>query len=203
MRLLLSALFLALAGPTLWSQPPGAPRGGVSAPSPWQRYAAQSHAIITSLNQPDSTALPPPPEGVTDLQFSEFFGPIGDRGLEYSAKLRALAGQPVRLTGFMVREQDRTPGLFRLAGWPVSVATKGLCVGDNSPATAVHVMVPACSNRLVPYRPGRIVLAGRIEIGPRPEADGRNSTVRLILDAEGAAPFTTAVEPDPPKTGIE
>jgi hypothetical protein len=50
----------------------------------------QSHATLAALNHPDRTALPPLPAGAEDLTFAEFFGPIGDRGLEYSARLRAL-----------------------------------------------------------------------------------------------------------------
>lgn len=169
-----------------------APTGGNAAAGAWQRFAAQSHAALTALNRPDSTTLPPPPAGVTDIAFSEFFGPIGERGLEYSAKLRALQGRVVRLVGYMVRVQERAPGLFLFAGWPTSVATKGVCTFDNTPPSAVHVLLPTAGDRLVPYRPGRIILVGRIEIGPRPEVDGRNSTVRLVLDAESTAAFAPA-----------
>ena len=94
-------------------------------------------------------------------------------------KIRALDGHTVRLTGYMVREQVRAPGLFLLAGWPLTVETKGLCAVDTAPPTVVHVLLS--SAQPVPYRPGRLVLTGRLEIGPRPEADGRNSTVRLVL----------------------
>jgi hypothetical protein len=155
----------------------------------WQRYIEQSHGVLSSLNRAGVDELSAPPAGVTDLAFAEFFGPIGDRGLEYSAKLRALDGQPVRLVGYKIREPERAPGLFRLVTWPLAIDTKAPCGADNAPPSAVHVFVTASANRLVPYRPGRLVLIGRLEIGPRVEADGRNSVVRLILeDANPAAP---------------
>jgi hypothetical protein len=177
------APFVALALPGGFSQTANGAIGGEAATAMvWQRYVAQSHGVLSSLNRTDLDALPAPPAGVTDLVFAEFFGPIGDRGLEYSAKLRALDGQTVRLVGYMIREPDRAPGLFRLAAWPLAIDTKGPCATDNAPPSAVHVFVSAGASRLVPYRPGRLVLLGRLEIGPRVEADGRNSVVRLILE---------------------
>ncbi|MEY2881099.1 MAG: hypothetical protein RLZZ15_3479 [Verrucomicrobiota bacterium] len=175
----------------------------------WSRHAAQSHATLTALNQPaaPAPALPPPPAGVTDLAFAEFFGPIGDRGLEYSARLRALDGQRVRLVGYMVRTPAPTPGLFLFAGWPTTLAGKGACGTDDAPPTAVHVFlapgVEAATNsaaRPAPYRPGRLVLIGRLALGPRAEADGRNSTVRLVLDADASVDFflAPANSPAPP-----
>ena len=85
-------------------------------------------------------------------------------------------------SGYMIREPERAPGIFRLAAMPLTVDAKGACAVDHAPPTAVHVFVSASASRLVPYRPGRLVLLGRLEIGPRVEADGRNSAVRLILD---------------------
>lgn len=198
MRLFLCLTLAAAAIAPLLGQPsPDPRRAGHSASAvAWQRYAAQSHAALAALHESTDAALPPPPAGVNDLQFAEFFGPIGDRGLEYSAKLRALNGRTVRLVGFMVREQDHAPGLFLFAGWPLSVTTKGPCSYDDAPPTAVHVLLP--TRRPVPYRPGRIILIGRLELGPRPEADGRNSTVRLVLDASAAAAFAPGAESTAP-----
>ncbi|MBI4626780.1 MAG: hypothetical protein HY736_26615 [Verrucomicrobia bacterium] len=194
MRTIFRATFAAAAVSTLPAQSNVAPRidGGSTTALAWRRLAAQSHTTLVGLNQPDRTALPPLPAGVEELTFSEFFGPIGDRGLEYSAKLRALDGRLVRLTGYMVREQEHSPGLFLFAGRPATVETKGLCAVDTAPPTAVHVLLPSDADRRVPYRPGRIVLLGRIELGPRLEVDGRNSTVRLVLDATSAAQFAPA-----------
>jgi hypothetical protein len=157
----------------------------------WRRFAAQSQAVIANLNRAPS-ALPPAPEGILDVAFSEFFGPIGDRGPEYSEKLRALAGRRVRLVGFMAREQVHAPGVFLLTPWPVVVESTGLCYYEDLPPNTVHVVAPGSLEQPLPYRPGRLALIGTLEIGPRLEADGRNSTVRLILDADGLAAFLGA-----------
>ena len=131
-----------------------------------------------------------------DLAFAEFFEPIGDRGLEYSAKLRALEGKRVRLVGYMIREPERAPGIFRLTPLPLAVGAKGSCAADHAPPSAVHVFVSGVASRLVPYRPGRLVFLGRLEIGPRVEADGRNSVVRLILDDAVPATHSASVGSD-------
>lgn len=187
---------LAMAGVMAAEPPPGSRRPTMAASQEaWQLHAARTHAALASLQQGDAPVLPAPAPGVTDLSFAEFFGPIGDRGLEYSARIRALHGHEVRLVGYMVREQEHTPGLLLLAAWPVTVQTKGSCTFDDAPPTVVHAFVPVVPGtrpRLLPYRPGRLILQGRLEIGPRPEADGRNSTVRLFLDAASAAQFSPA-----------
>jgi hypothetical protein len=145
----------------------------------WQSYVARSHGILAGVNREGLKPLPAPPRDVTDLDFAEFFGPVGDRGLEYSAKLRALDGQRVRLAGFMIREPGRPPGLFRFSSRPLA---QGRCATDQPPPSTVHVCASADAVRVVPYQPGRLVLIGRLELGPRLEADGRNSVLRLILD---------------------
>jgi hypothetical protein len=197
MRLFFCATLAAIAINSVYAQPAnsGGISGVTSAAAAWQRHAAMSHAVVAALNQADPTQLPPPLAGVADLRFSELFGPIGDRGLEYSAQLRAVDGQKVRVAGYMIREQVHAPGLFLLAGWPVTVETKGLCAIDNAPPSAVHVIVSSSATRPVAYRPGRIVLIGRIELGPRLEADGRNSALRLVLDLTSAAHLVTNSQP--------
>jgi hypothetical protein len=175
-----SLAWIAFAWLNLFSQPLDRSRDGAAATAiAWQRFVIQSHGVLSTLNRPESDPLPAAVAGVTDLSFAEFFGPIGDRGLEYSAKLRSLHGLTVRLAGYMIRESERAAGLFRLVARPLNI-DQGCCAIDNAPPSAVHVFLN--SPRLVPYRPGRLVLIGRLEIGPRIEADGRNSTVRLILD---------------------
>ena len=189
------AVCAALPLPGLFAAPAGGSSGAPAAAAVWQRYVARSHEVLSSLNH-DRAALAAPPAGVTELSFAEFFGPIGDRGLEYSAKLRALDGQPVRLVGYMIRETERAPGLFRLTAWPLAVAASAPCSVDQAPPSAVHVHLPTGAARFMPYRPGRLVLTGRLEIGPRVERDGRNSAVRLMIDEAAAARLMTgAAEP--------
>lgn len=138
--------------------------------------------------------LPPPPAGVADLEFSEFFQtPIGPRGLEFTAKARRLAGQRVRILGFMVRQGQPAPGMLLLAPYALTTAEGeyGLC--DDLPPATVFVPVPRYADLAVPFTPGPLVLTGRLELGPHEEADGRVSQIRLVLDPEPAAsPVQTA-----------
>lgn len=152
----------------------------------WLRHAASADAVLKALNTADAP-LPPVAAGVNEINFAEFFGPVGDRGLEYSAKLRALAGQQVRVSGYMVREPKRPLSLFLLAERPLTIDPRGGCSSDVVPPSAVHVVGPNGDAQPLPYRPGRIVVVGKLELEPRVEADGRNSVVRLILDVIGGA----------------
>ncbi len=124
---------------------------------------------------------------VAELTFGELYAPVGDAGLEYSARVRTLAGQRVRLSGYMVREAGRPVGQFVLAAHPVTVES-GACTTTEVPVTAVHVHFSGGAKReAVPYTPGRMVVMGVLEIGPRREADGRNSALRLRVDGEKGA----------------
>ena len=190
MRYLLYLGLATVSTATLFADPTTPPpRGPAAAPQSHARarYSAQSKLALSSLQASSSAvALPPAPEDVTDLAFAEFYGPIGDRGLEYSEKLRGLAGRRVRLVGYMVREQERAPGLYRLAAWPVVVETQGLCTNDDTPPNTAYVIVPNAGQQPPAWQPGRLVLTGVLEFGPRAERDGRNYFVRLLLDPHSA-----------------
>lgn len=126
--------------------------------------------------------LPPAPDGVTDLTFSEFFKmPVGPRGLEPTAKLRSLDGQNVRLAGFMVRQELRSAGAFLLAPTPVQTHESEYGLADEVPVTTVRVCLDDAPHTEPALLPGAIVLIGRLDLGSRPEPDGRNSYVRLHL----------------------
>ncbi len=136
---------------------------------------------------------PPAPTGVTDLEFSEFFSPVvGDRGLEVTDKLRDLAGQRVRLVGFMVRQSLPTPGVLLLAPQPVQVDEVEYGACDDLPPQIVRVFVPLTAGAQVPLTPGPLLLSGTLEVGQQPEPDGRNSFIRLRLDAPGLTPHIAA-----------
>lgn len=152
----------------------------------WQRLQAQSARVLQTLAE--MPAAKPAIDGtVAELTFGELYAPVGDAGLEYSARVRALAGQRVRLSGYMVREAGRPAGLFVLAARPVTVEAGG-CMATDVPVTAVHVHLPGAAGReAVPYTPGRIAVTGVLEIGLRHEADGRNSALRLRVGGEKGA----------------
>lgn len=180
MRLLILGL---AAAPLLAQSTTHTPRGPAARPEAlaWQRYVTQSQTALGELKASAATSLPPLPAGVSHLDFSEFFGPIGDRGLEYSPKLRSLDGQRVRLVGYMVREPERSAGVYRLTAWPVKVETDGFCVADDTPPATVHIVAVSPTQK-IPWQPGQLILTGTLELGARVESDGRNSIFRLVLD---------------------
>lgn len=185
-------LLVALAA-ALWLAASAAAQPAAEA---WRRYAAQSHAALAELHarQPAAatTAATPSavaPEGVAELTFAELFGPVGDRGLEFSARLRALEGRTVRMIGCMVRGTARLRGAFLLAARPAADDASGRCAPDAVPAAVVHVVLADATDRPVPYRPGWLTVTGRVELGARREADGRNSFVRLVSDSATPAAF--------------
>ncbi|MEI8088695.1 MAG: hypothetical protein WCG63_03785 [Opitutaceae bacterium] len=123
---------------------------------------------------------PPAPAGVTDLEFTDFYGAvIGDRGLELTAKVRALAGQQVRLVGFMVRQALPTPGVLLLAPQPAQVDEVEYGACDDLPPQIVRVFLPLPAGTQVPLTPGPLLLTGTLEVGQQSEPDGRNSFLRL------------------------
>jgi hypothetical protein len=146
----------------------------------WTRFALQSQQAIkqTANYQPET---PAEIQSLPELDFADFFGPIGSAGLEYSAKIRALAGRRVRVRGYMVQQTERVPALFLFARMPVKVDTRADCNETDTPPALIHVLVPGTAKAL-PFVPGPHVLSGLLEIGARPENDERISVARLVLD---------------------
>lgn len=141
----LSALSVAIALSTsLHAQDATSSRripGGVNRPiqAAVQRAPLSSQSAMTA-------ALPPLPEGVQELKFSEFYKlPVGPRGLEPSDKLRSLDGHRVRLTGFFVFEDWSTCSCP--SGAPQPVAKANARPQRPQPAWMKHVVL------------GRIMLA--------------------------------------------
>ncbi len=122
--------------------------------------------------------------GVTELSLKEFYKfPVGPLGLAPTQKLLGLKDKQVRVTGYMVREEEPTTGLFMLAPLPVSLAEKEDGPADELPATTLYVhLPPADKNNIIAYRPGLWQLTGILKLGNQEEANGRMSYTRLILD---------------------
>jgi hypothetical protein len=120
---------------------------------------------------------------VTDLFFDEFFAmPVGPKGLEVSPRLQQLNGQRVRILGFMVKQTTPSPWTLLLAPVPASAHESHYGLAEDLPPTTVRVLLPRNHQPVTPYTPGLLLLTGRLEVGGRPEADGRHSVVRLHLD---------------------
>jgi hypothetical protein len=133
--------------------------------------------------KPPATKLPPLPEGVTELKFSDFFvKPVGARGLELTDKLRGLDGRRVRMLGYMVQQEEPPPGMFLFSPVPAQVHEHDNGLADDLPPSTVRVLVPTCPERPVPFTPGLMLLTGTLSVGNRAEADHRVSIARLALD---------------------
>ncbi len=127
-----------------------------------------------------------------ELNFSDFFArPIGPRGLEPTARLKAASGHEVRLVGFMVQRESPQAGQFLLTPRPVAMAEHADGEADDLPASTVTVLLPEAQRaRFIAHRSGPLALTGRLEYGPAEDATGRVSWVRLHL-----APDALAAEP--------
>jgi hypothetical protein len=142
--------------------------------------ASKENITKTSTTEAQQT-LPP---GVTELNLKEFYKfPAGPRGLEPTQKLLRLKDKRVQVTGYMVKEEEPTAGLFMLAPLPVSMAEKEDGPADDLPPATLFVHVPpADKNKIIAYRQGLWQLIGILELGNQEEPNGRMSYTRLILD---------------------
>jgi hypothetical protein len=117
----------------------------------------------------------------------------GQAGLGPSARARAHAGSRVRLVGFMARMEEPQVGAFWLAPYPVKCDEGGAGTGDL-PLEAVLVVVRSRPTEPVEHLEGPIAVTGVLEVGNQPDAAGRVSAFRLLLDAPGLPS-----DPSPPK----
>jgi len=129
-----------------------------------------------------NSELSPPPLGVTDLKFRDFFKmPVGPGGLEPSTKLLGLNGKRVRIVGYMAQQESPSTGAFILSPIPVTMGDEDESFADDLPPSAIFVHLEG-SGDVVPFIPGLLKLTGVLNVGSQEEADGRVSSVRLLLD---------------------
>lgn len=152
--------------------------------APASAHDVQTDVLLEepSANPARARSLPELPDGVTELQFREFFAPIGRRAPEYSEKLRSLEGKRVRVLGYMVQQDAPLPGRFLLVPRPLRLHETEYGLADDLPAATLFVVAQADRDRILPYAPGPMLLTGTIALGNHEEADGRTSSVRLLLD---------------------
>ncbi|GAO37322.1 hypothetical protein SCT_2743 [Sulfuricella sp. T08] len=133
--------------------------------------------------------LPPPPPGVTDLKFHDFFKmPVGPGGLVPSEKLLGLNGKHVRIIGYMAQQETPSTGVFILSPIPVVMGDEDEGLADDLPPNVVFVHLEK-NDHVVPFIPGLLKLSGILSVSSQEEADGRVSSVRLLLDPELAQAF--------------
>lgn len=121
------------------------------------------------------------PSPAAALGFDQLFAP-GERTLVPSARLRALHGARVRMTGFMAAMENPPVGSFYLTPGPVRCDESGGGTADLPPAT-VRVVVPSAAGRPVPFVPGPLEVTGVLRLGPQEDGRGRLFHLHLLLDA--------------------
>lgn len=148
--------------------------------------APRGHATETSAAIASSKT---PAHEIAELSFKNFYKmPIGSRGLEPTPQLIKLSGHRVRVTGYMVREEEPSKGMFMLASQPVTLAEVADGAADDLPGATLFVHVPPSDrDRVIPYLAGRWELVGELELGPKEEPNGRISYTRLRLDESAKA----------------
>lgn len=127
-----------------------------------------------------------------------FVLPAGPKGLEYSAAARALEGRKVRIAGSMVRHLHDDPAVFLLTPQAMALNMAEYGLADDLPPQAVHVILDVLPGKAPEWVRRPLVIYGRLELGPREEADGRISQFRLFADHVTAADGLTVIEPRVP-----
>lgn len=181
-----------------------------------QQVTQQGSGKVVPVKQEEQPKLPPLPEGVEELKFSEFFKtPVGPKGLEITEQLKSMDGKRVRIVGYMVKEDPTAcnscvntadakkkrlpawmeaivPGRMMLTPYPAAVSHSHYALADDLPPQTVFIEVPELIGEMVPYTPGVLALTGTISVGNKNEMDNRISIVRLKLDPR---PKLAAEEP--------
>lgn len=122
------------------------------------------------------------PADAAELKFRDFFQlPVGPKGLMPTEKLLSLNGKRVRIAGYMAEPAEPVAGQFILSPVPVSMGDEDESMVDDLPASVVFVHLAPSQTKPIPFRPGILRLYGTLEVGNAEEADGRVSTVRLLL----------------------
>jgi hypothetical protein len=98
-----------------------------------------------------------------------------------SPRTAALAGERVRVQGYMVHMEDPPDGAFYLAARPIDQDESGAGTGDI-PASSVRVRVREAEGAQVPWTPRPIEVVGTLEVGREEDDEGRVSFVRVVLE---------------------
>ena len=164
-------------------------------------FSALSHALWAHGT---SATVAPPAEfitanalaaGATDLTLHELYQmPIGPRGLVPSAKLLALDGKQVRVTGYMVAEDEPVAGRLILAPMPTQLVDEDEPESDDLPPNVIYVNFP--SSIQTHSMRGQIRLTGTLLLGAVAQSDGRLAAIRLELSPQ-LVPHLPAVSATP------
>ncbi|MEZ0386154.1 MAG: hypothetical protein ACAI34_03735 [Verrucomicrobium sp.] len=139
-------------------------------------------------SEPAQPATPPVLPDETVAQYQElgfkdlYVTPAGPRGLEFTDRVRSLAGQRVRMTGHMVRLYHDDPRIFLFTELPTSHDQREYGLADSLPVSLMHVEMKVRPGDAPAWLPRKITVYGVLETGPKQEVDGRISHLRLLAD---------------------
>jgi len=120
----------------------------------------------------------------TALKFTELYGKVTVRGVEFSDKLKALNGTRIRMSGYMAPPLKPKLDFFVLTREPMSTCPFCTTAADW-PADIVLVIMPQ-GRELDPTTRG-LNIAGRLEVGAKKDDEtGFVSLVRLYADEVAA-----------------
>ena len=98
----------------------------------------------------------------TELSFDDLYGKISVLGLEYSAKVKTLAGQEVEMSGFMAPPLKAEADFFVLTEIPMSICP--FCSTDADwPDNIVVIYLDEAQTFVQPGT--RIAVSGTLEVG--------------------------------------
>ena len=155
--------------------------------SPLRRYVRCALTTLAALYMVVASAQVAPvsvaPAPAMALSFQDFFSlPIGPKGLEVTDTLRQANGRPVRLIGYMVQQEEATPGQFLLSPRPVQMSEHADGEADDLPAATVLVYVAgSAKDWAIPHARGLVEVSGQLQVGRHEAPDGHIYWVRLRL----------------------
>lgn len=141
------------------------------------------HVILAALPLALASAAvaDPAPQGeaATPLDLRALYVARGGK-LAIAPEVEALNGKAVRVRGFMVQMEEAPRGYFYLATHPVEQDESGGGTGDL-PVQSLLVRVPELAGQEIPWRARPVEVVGTLQVGREEEADGRVSSIRVIL----------------------
>ena len=125
---------------------------------------------------------------VTELRFREFLQSPGDTpSSPVNPTLRQADGQAVRLVGYMVQQENATPGHFLLASQPLSLVAPKHAQAQPVAGTTVRIDLDAGQQDwAVPHVPGLVTVNGVLRVHPPQAATEALTWLRLQLGPDAA-----------------
>lgn len=114
-----------------------------------------------------------------DLSLRDFFEAT-PRELRPSARLLSLAGQRVRIVGYMAQAEEPPVGGFYLCPFPLLTTEAGAGTADLPPQT-VFVVVRSAKGRALAHRPGPLEVTGLLQLADT-AGDAAPWPIRIVLD---------------------